>query len=74
MYSPGADGKPKPFAGVYFGNQDEAREEAKLNLAALGYDQVRSGATAETAAVTQIQDAFASLNGLKDMPSDGNTN
>ncbi len=69
MYSPGADGKPKPFAGVYFGNQDEAREEAKLDLAALGYDQPQVGATAETAAVTQIQDAFASLNGLKGMPS-----
>jgi serine/threonine protein kinase len=69
MYSPGADGKPKPFAGVYFGNQNEAREEARLDLMALGYDQAQGGATAETAAVTQIQDAFASLNGLKSMPS-----
>ena len=69
MYSPGADGKSKPFAGVYFGNQNEAREEAKLDLMALGYDQAQGGATAETAAVTQIQDAFASLNGLKGMPS-----
>ena len=69
MYSLGADGKSKPFAGVYFGNQNEAREEAKLDLMALGYDQAQGGATAETAAVTQIQDAFASLNGLKGMPS-----
>jgi hypothetical protein len=73
MYSLGADGKSKPFAGVYFGNQNEAREEAKLDLMALGYDQAQGGATAETAAVTQIQDAFTSLNGLKGMPPEGVT-
>jgi serine/threonine protein kinase/tetratricopeptide (TPR) repeat protein len=39
MNSLGAEGKP--FAGVYFGNREEAREEAKLDL---GYYQTPSNA------------------------------
>jgi serine/threonine protein kinase/tetratricopeptide (TPR) repeat protein len=40
MYSLGATGKP--FAGVYFGSREEAREEAKLDLS---YYQATSNAT-----------------------------
>jgi hypothetical protein len=49
MYSLGAVGKP--FAGVYFGNQEEAREESKLDLGYYG-EQAHGDRRSQSATTT----------------------
>jgi serine/threonine protein kinase len=56
MNAPGAEGKP--FAGIYFGNQEEAREEAKLDL---GYYRITNAMAVKTIVLTRATNQLVSV-------------
>jgi serine/threonine protein kinase len=58
MYSLGVVGKP--FAGVYFGNREEAREESKLNLGYYG-EQSQGNRRSQSATTTGTIDPNTGL-------------